>query len=242
MLLALTAVVNIATAQTESKATPEVEIKEIIATHQTAMATFMEKVRALPREKQSEFYQAEYPKPDETLAALNKFVDADPKAPAVLDALTWIAQNTRGSGLDADDYANLEENHLNHEKVGSIIMALAYSQKAEALDFLTTASKKSTVANVRGTALYALSVGMKRDKTKAAEHEALTQKIISEYPDLTIGNRKIAKSIKAEKEAAVKFAIGNPAPEIIGKDVDGAEMKLSDYKGQVVVLDFWGDW
>jgi cytochrome oxidase Cu insertion factor (SCO1/SenC/PrrC family) len=32
------------------------------------------------------------------------------------------------------------------------------------------------------------------------------------------------------------------APEIAGEDVDGKEFKLSDYRGKVVVLSFWGFW
>lgn len=36
--------------------------------------------------------------------------------------------------------------------------------------------------------------------------------------------------------------IGKPAPEIAGVSPDGKPMKLSDYKGRVVVLDFFGDW
>ncbi|MDP6424698.1 MAG: redoxin domain-containing protein [Planctomycetota bacterium] len=32
------------------------------------------------------------------------------------------------------------------------------------------------------------------------------------------------------------------APDIVGKDIDGHTFKLSDYRGKVVVLDFWGDW
>ena len=38
------------------------------------------------------------------------------------------------------------------------------------------------------------------------------------------------------------LAIGKVAPEISGVDVDGSKFKLSDYRGKVVVLDFWGDW
>ena len=38
------------------------------------------------------------------------------------------------------------------------------------------------------------------------------------------------------------LAIGKVAPEISGIDVDGRKFKLSDYRGKVVVLDFWGDW
>ena len=36
--------------------------------------------------------------------------------------------------------------------------------------------------------------------------------------------------------------IGQPAPEIEGVDLEGVEFKLSDYRGKVVMLDFYGDW
>jgi peroxiredoxin len=35
---------------------------------------------------------------------------------------------------------------------------------------------------------------------------------------------------------------GKPAPEIGGEDIDGVKFKLSDYRGKVVLLDFWGHW
>ena len=38
------------------------------------------------------------------------------------------------------------------------------------------------------------------------------------------------------------LAIGQVAPDISGVDVDGRKFKLSDYRGKVVILDFWGDW
>ncbi len=46
------------------------------------------------------------------------------------------------------------------------------------------------------------------------------------------------ESLAGEEE----LAIGKPAPEIIGANVDGEEMRLSDFLGKVVVIDFWGDW
>jgi hypothetical protein len=36
--------------------------------------------------------------------------------------------------------------------------------------------------------------------------------------------------------------VGALAPEIEGGDLDGNRFKLSDYRGKVVVLDFWGHW
>ena len=36
--------------------------------------------------------------------------------------------------------------------------------------------------------------------------------------------------------------VGKTAPEIIGTDVDGKTIKLSDLKGKVVLIDFWATW
>jgi peroxiredoxin len=36
--------------------------------------------------------------------------------------------------------------------------------------------------------------------------------------------------------------VGDKAPEIVGEDTTGRAMRLSSYKGQVVVLHFWGHW
>jgi peroxiredoxin len=37
-------------------------------------------------------------------------------------------------------------------------------------------------------------------------------------------------------------ALGSPAPEIEGKDLDGEPLRLSDYRGKVVLLSFYGEW
>jgi len=35
---------------------------------------------------------------------------------------------------------------------------------------------------------------------------------------------------------------GSVAPDFVSKDLEGKEVKLSDYKGKIVVLDFWATW
>jgi cytochrome oxidase Cu insertion factor (SCO1/SenC/PrrC family) len=42
--------------------------------------------------------------------------------------------------------------------------------------------------------------------------------------------------------ATVGLEVGNLAPEIEGEDIDGVKFKLSDYRGKVVLLDFWATW
>ncbi len=43
-------------------------------------------------------------------------------------------------------------------------------------------------------------------------------------------------------DEASRLEPGLQAPDIEGADLDGVPFKLSDYRGKVVLLDFWGDW
>jgi hypothetical protein len=37
-------------------------------------------------------------------------------------------------------------------------------------------------------------------------------------------------------------SVGEMAPDITGPDTDGTEFKLADYRGKIVMVDFWGNW
>ena len=39
-----------------------------------------------------------------------------------------------------------------------------------------------------------------------------------------------------------RLQVGMVAPDIVAEDLDGVTFRLSDYRGKVVMLDFWGDW
>jgi hypothetical protein len=52
----------------------------------------------------------------------------------------------------------------------------------------------------------------------------------------------VMTSSHSSRKTGDGIALGEPAPEIEGEDIDGRPMKLSDYRGRVVMLDFWGDW
>ena len=52
----------------------------------------------------------------------------------------------------------------------------------------------------------------------------------------------LGEAAKAQLFEARNLVVGKVAPEIEGEDADGKKFKLSEYRGKVVVLDFWGDW
>lgn len=49
--------------------------------------------------------------------------------------------------------------------------------------------------------------------------------------------KEIPQEISAQKKPRLK-----PAPKFSLKDVNGIEKKLSDFKGKVIIIDFWATW
>jgi hypothetical protein len=82
------------------------------------------------------------------------------------------------------------------------------------------------------------------DTDPRAEIDADLQLLIDVYGDIPMGGSTYGAVAYAHLTAHTEeeLAIGQPAPEIIGTDVDGLEMRLSDFLGKVTVFYFWGDW
>jgi tetratricopeptide (TPR) repeat protein len=83
----------------------------------------------------------------------------------------------------------------------------------------------------------------------AKEAEALFEEAAAKYGDVvlyknpsTMKDVIIADQVVGELFEIRNLAIGKTAPDIVGDDLDGKPFKLSDYRGKVVVIDFWGNW
>ncbi len=74
------------------------------------------------------------------------------------------------------------------------------------------------------------------------EHETLFEEVVSNFGDVKLGTRAIGDMAKAELFEVRNLGIGKLAPEVSGEDLNGTPFKLSDYRGKIVVIDFWGDW
>jgi thiol-disulfide isomerase/thioredoxin len=79
----------------------------------------------------------------------------------------------------------------------------------------------------------------------AAAEKALTA-AKGEYADVRVGpGEKVGKAAAAHL-AGLKnlphLAVGKVAPDIAGEDLAGKPMTLGEYKGKVVLVDFWATW
>ncbi len=80
--------------------------------------------------------------------------------------------------------------------------------------------------------------------TKAIEAARikLLETCVEKYGDISMGRRTIGQTAEGQLFVLKYLQIGKVAPDIEGSDLDEVAFKLSDYRGKVVVLDFWGDW
>jgi hypothetical protein len=75
----------------------------------------------------------------------------------------------------------------------------------------------------------------------AAEAEALLELVVKDARE-NRSLRPLEEKAEAELYELRFLVVGKRALEIEGEDVAGKKFTLSDYRGKVVVLDFWGFW
>ena len=72
------------------------------------------------------------------------------------------------------------------------------------------------------------------------EAEAVFRQAAEQYGRVELpGGKTVAEQAEAEMFAIRHLSVGQPAPDIEGEDQDGRRFRLSDYRGKVVMLDFW---
>ena len=66
---------------------------------------------------------------------------------------------------------------------------------------------------------------------------ALMREVLERWPESDAAESVAGKLFRYER-----LAVGMPCPDFETVDADGVAFKLSDYKGKVTVIDFWGFW
>lgn len=189
------------------------------------------------------------------LDAVLKRVEKDESDKAAGDVVAWVASNMfafpRGKAPAAVKKAGelLVAKHAEHPAMVRHIQMLAQTESDDKQ--LKAIAEKVSNPKVKAEAVYALgqqATTKLADLTdKPAEMEkaaAAADKLLAEAVELFGKAELTARKTAAETElkAFRTIRIGKEAPEIEGKDLDGKEFKLSDYRGKVVLLDFWGHW
>jgi hypothetical protein len=209
-----------------------------------------------------------------------ELAEKNPRDPAAVDALVWVATNVQPRERDARRTRALEllaHDHPDSPKVGPLCDALPRSYDKESGDLLRAVLDRNPSKDLQARACLGLAQYLKNRNqvidalkqrpevakilegmvgkeytaelkgldaaTGAKEVEELFERADARYGTVKLpGGETVSKKIKPELFEIRHLAVGKEAPEIKGEDLDGKPLKLSDYRGKVVLLDFWGNW
>jgi hypothetical protein len=142
-------------------------------------------------------------------------------------------------------YVELTERYLPDLKPSSVALLcqrLQYTTDSERL--LRALYTRGKGDDVRGVACLVLAQALRRsaDENQRKESEKLFEEAVDKYADVkTAFDGTVGRKAKSELFDLRYLSVGKAAPEITGTDQDGKPFKLSDYKGKVVLLDFWSE-
>lgn len=196
---------------------------------------FMRKLRTeKDRNKMIEMYQAR-PLPTEEVKMILELAAKDPKAKGIENGLVWSLRTTDKS--QREQIGNLLLTHYKNSKsLGRLAQSWRFDQEK-----LRQISEQAGDEVVRQGATYYLASAMMR-KSETKDEAIQTLKKLQAWPNIATSNAKLLAQVTGDLFALEKLSIGCTAPDIVGTDHEDKEFKLSDYKGQVVLLDFWGIW
>jgi hypothetical protein len=204
-------------------------------------------------EERSKIYEAKSPNPTPYAQKAMALARDNPKDPGAVDALLFVLQMTRGNGpdeerLDSEAIAQISRDDLNDPRISTAFFKFMYNPSDAGTKLMRLAAEKSSNREVQGSATFWLAQSLKTsaeqggDDKKIAEAKKLYEKVAADYADVNSGRGTLGEQAKTNLFEMENLAIGKPAPDIEGKDASGKPLKLSDYAGKVVVLDFWGNW
>jgi AhpC/TSA family len=207
--------------------------------------------KAEDRDKIIQQFRAAIQSADRKVFAL---AEENAKDPVALQALSWILSQPGGQTDEVKKaLAWLARDFAASPDIGPICQSLDNAESSEAGALLQAVRDKNPSREIRGLATYALACGVfarseERTATKAdadklrQESEQLFEELIAKYGDVKDHGKTLARKGQGSLFEIRNLAVGQKAPDIQGSDSDGKSFKLSDYRGKVVVLDFWARW
>ncbi len=187
-------------------------------------------------------------RPDKSIWADKFQKAADRYSPAAGEApfLGWIALWSTNKKMATKATETIMDRHADSadllevaEYVGVLRRAVGKELHGKVLDMLMS----SKHAMIKANALYSRGYAMvsTRGRTPSTQDLSKGKELMAECARLAKGT-ELALRANAPEFEKTRLQIGMQVPDIVGQDLDGVPFKLSDYRGKVVVIDFWGDW
>jgi hypothetical protein len=192
------------------------------------------------------------------------FAKENPKDDVAFDAIQLAISAGQGNESSKSAIGLLMAHHVENPKLADRIAMFSRDSSKDTESFLHAVMARNPEKTAKGRAAYFLLqlLANKIENTKSdavastfeKEATVLLKRMETEFaevplttvpPNSKVKPRLLGKLAATEAKGIANIKnlkVGKPIPEIEGPDMDGKTFKISDYKGKVVLLDFWGHW
>ncbi|MDX2249870.1 MAG: TlpA disulfide reductase family protein [Bacteroidia bacterium] len=139
--------------------------------------------------------------------------------------------------LSDPDYNRIPALHEGFISYASTLGAIGLSHENQLSYADMHLSAMGEGSRARKTALLGLVAGFRGKNEDALIH--YTDRYLREFPD---DNPRLAEQLRQETRLARSKMIGAIAPEIALPSPEGDTLRISDFRGKVLLLDFWASW
>jgi RNA polymerase sigma factor (sigma-70 family) len=177
---------------------------------------------------------------------LMALLDIDPASFTALEAAQWILLNTPDSPEVEKAADVILRDHILSTNMLGLSQELERMRHGCSRRLLEAMMDKNPMGEVKGNACFTLATLQKdaakygQDKQATAEAAKLFERVISNFGQVRRNGNLLADLAKPELWDLHNLIIGKPAPKTEGEDLEGRPLKLSNYRGKVVALVFWG--
>lgn len=155
----------------------------------------------------------------------------------------WVSQLAPSAGMKdeaKESIRTLVNEYPASPSLQRLAQSLEYGEQTYGAEFTreiieTIRDKAKDPAARAGAMLVMASWSLKQKDIEGAREQV--QRIVKEYPETPA--RKRAEGMLFELD---HLQIGMVAPDFDATDEKGQKFKLSDFRGKVTVVDFWGFW
>jgi peroxiredoxin len=232
---------------------PEGELENLMENFKGEFVHFIQSLRAVTSPAQlKETLELRHPAID-YMPRLFAFADKHRKSPAAFMALKTLFEISGVPGCPQRCGASFQqaadrvmEDYKNDPQLGELALTLRRAALKEAKAFLERLSNEAGTEKTKVSALIALASNAEDpegdDLKRADEAAKLWDRIATDFGHVPLGNTD-ARIIAAAQSHRLKYLlVGREAPNIEGRDANGNQFNLKEYRGKVVVVDFWVDW
>lgn len=136
----------------------------------------------------------------------------------------------------------VDRHHLNSPELVPMCMALVACGDQPSLMLLRKIEASHPSEKVKGVAALGIAMigrNLGDDPRVMRERLSMLRQAIIDAADVEVEGTTVASLAEDELYIIQNLSKGRVAPDLVGVDSGGREMKLSDYDGKVVVLLFW---